>query len=187
VEKVEWDAAFRFYAQVVQDYSWKLLTYPEDVVAPFSGIAATLEQHSGWTITHGLAEQFFDWALLWVPLGQTKRRPPPRSSLISPFPSWPWVGWVGPVSYNLAYIDALVDLKTFVTDWEIEEAYTPIHSSINTEEKAPDPGLIFRKILRRLCSDTSLGHTSVLRPARQATIITPLKLFRDELGDRADF
>lgn len=135
VERSEWDAAFRFYAQVVQDYSWKLLTYPEDVVAAFSGIAATLEQHSGWTLTHGLAEQFFDWALLWIPLGGTIRRPQPRSSLISPFPSWSWVGWVGPVSYNLAYIDALVDLKTFVEDWKIEEEYTPVHDSTNTERK----------------------------------------------------
>ncbi|KAK3312227.1 heterokaryon incompatibility protein-domain-containing protein [Apodospora peruviana] len=149
VKEMEWDAAFRFYAQVVQDYSWKQLTYPDDVMAAFSGIAATLEQHSGWTITHGLSEQVFDWALLWIPLGGTKRRPQPRSSLVSSFPSWSWMGWVGPVSYNLAYIDALVDLRTFVTDWKIEEEYTPIQDSTTTGRKARDSWSAFRKMLRR--------------------------------------
>jgi len=137
VEKAEWDAAFRFYAQVIQDYSWKLLTFPEDVTAAFSGIAATLEQHSGWTITHGLAEELFDWALLWIPVGGMHRRPQPRSLSESPFPSWSWVGWVGPVSYNLAYVDALVDLKTFVTDWKIEQ-YSPVRNPTTSEtEQAP--------------------------------------------------
>jgi hypothetical protein len=121
IKRGDWDRAFGFYAEIIQEYSWKNLTFPEDIMSAFSGIATALETHSGWDITHGLLEQLIDWALLWTPVGAQRRRPPPHSGPLLQFPSWSWIGWIGPVTFNFAFESTLASLCSLLEDVEVEE------------------------------------------------------------------
>jgi hypothetical protein len=120
IRKKDWDRGFGFYAEIIQEYSWKGLSYPEDVMNAFTGILSALETHSGWNFTHGLPEQLIDWALLWVPAGRHERRPPPQSGPLLQFPSWSWIGWIGPITFNIAFGHELESLRSLLKEVEIE-------------------------------------------------------------------
>ncbi|CZR58486.1 uncharacterized protein PAC_08378 [Phialocephala subalpina] len=120
IERKDWDRGFAFYAELIQEYSWKALSYPEDIINAFSGLLNALETHSGWNLTHGLPEQMIDWALLWIPVGLHQRRPPPRSGQLLQFPSWSWIGWIGPITFNLAYDNALLPLSSLLEEVQLE-------------------------------------------------------------------
>ena len=36
IQLKDWDRGFEFYAELIQEYSWKVLSFPEDVVIAFS-------------------------------------------------------------------------------------------------------------------------------------------------------
>jgi len=128
IREEDWDRGFGFYAEIIQEYSWKLLTYPEDVTKALSGMLGALEQHSGWTFAHCLPEQLLDWALLWVPAGSHQRRPAPPSGPILRFPSWSWIGWVGPITFNLNFGHTLKPLNSLLSNVEIESVGETISS-----------------------------------------------------------
>jgi hypothetical protein len=120
IRERDWDRGFGFYAEIIQEYSWKRLTYPEDVMNAFSGMLSALEQHTGWSFTHNLPEELIDWALLWIPAGHHQRRPPPQSGPLLQFPSWSWTGWLGPITFNLAFGYALDILFSLLKEVEVE-------------------------------------------------------------------
>lgn len=42
------------YAQLVCEYSWKKLSYPEDAIDAFAGILSVMEDNFGWEFCYGI-------------------------------------------------------------------------------------------------------------------------------------
>jgi hypothetical protein len=83
----------RRYAQHVDAYAMRQLTFQSDALNAFAGIGKALAASMGVTrIFYAMPAVVFDWAMLWtgsIRLKNLKRR--------SGFPSWAWVGWEGDV------------------------------------------------------------------------------------------
>jgi hypothetical protein len=89
---------FDLYSMYVFEYTQRNLTYQADAQAAFLGVLQSLLSDFGSQFIHGLPEAEIDAALLWSPVGFNTRRcdPVTKNPL---FPSWSWLGWVGPVAY----------------------------------------------------------------------------------------
>ena len=83
------------FANVVQMYTSRSLSYSKDIVAAFKGIGNLICTALGGTLTHCLPSSHFDWALLWEAYNAPTRRSISVGS--DPFPSWSWCGWQGEV------------------------------------------------------------------------------------------
>jgi hypothetical protein len=82
------------YMDIVKAYNKRHFTYPEDALAAFAGVTASLDHIYDGGFLCGLPEMFFDVGLLWsndVPL---ERRFPVRPDAAT-LPSWSWAGWQG--------------------------------------------------------------------------------------------
>ena len=77
------------FPQILQDYTSRALTYPQDALEAFSGIASFLSRTIDTRFFWGLPLRFFEQALLF------RRNPDSQRPLVrrNPFPSWSWVGW----------------------------------------------------------------------------------------------
>jgi hypothetical protein len=77
------------WGMLVEDYSSRDLTYPQDAARAFAGATEIIGATFPDGIIHGLPLFFFDIAMLWVPLSyhvnDTTRR--------AEGPSWSWTGW----------------------------------------------------------------------------------------------
>jgi hypothetical protein len=96
------DEFWRTYTQLVRQYSSRSLSYNVDILHAFAGIITVLNRHTPSDFAQGLPLRFVDVALFWYQRGRLERRYTGSAALSSPtmdFPSWSWVGWVGPVSY----------------------------------------------------------------------------------------
>jgi hypothetical protein len=89
------------YEELVQMYTRRDLSYPEDILDAFSGVA--IQQTTMYkpgapreNFVYGIPEDFFHIALFWEPQEVLQRR---RCSTAKGqyFPSWSWIGWIGPV------------------------------------------------------------------------------------------
>ena len=81
---------------LVSAYLKRWLTYDEDILRAFTGILGALDSSMSEGFHFGLPQQFFDAALLWVPVKPLTRREDLRNDLARPaFPSWSWAGWKG--------------------------------------------------------------------------------------------
>jgi len=87
------------YKKLVRNYSRRSLTYTEDILNAISGIFRSVAIFRLHNFVYGLPESYFDWALLWQPMGPLHRRSGATASG-QMFPSWSWTGWVGPVGYT---------------------------------------------------------------------------------------
>ncbi|RYP63951.1 hypothetical protein DL769_006829 [Monosporascus sp. CRB-8-3] len=72
---------------LIQEYSARVLSYDTDVYSAFAGVARQLSLRMNTNFVHGIPARYFDWFLLWEPLGDQV----PRLTA----PSWSWAGWVG--------------------------------------------------------------------------------------------
>ena len=82
----------------VESYTKRKLSYPTDILHAFSGILRALQERFEGRILSGLPAAVLDITLLWVPMQTLSRR---QSSPTLIFPSWSWVGWIGPVRYRI--------------------------------------------------------------------------------------
>jgi hypothetical protein len=89
------------YDELVQMYTRRDLSYPEDILDAFSGVA--IQQTTMYkpgaprgNFVYGLPEDFFHLALFWEPQYVLQRRRG-SSGKGQYFPSWSWIGWIGPV------------------------------------------------------------------------------------------
>jgi hypothetical protein len=89
---------FDNYSMYVFEYTRQSLTYQADVLTAFLGILQHLQIKLLCQFIHGLPEGEFDAALLWSPVGPSIRRCDPETKQPL-FPSWSWLGWVGPAAY----------------------------------------------------------------------------------------
>jgi hypothetical protein len=85
---------WEIYAIAVEEYSKRSITDPLDKLRAFTGILNFLRRPLRGAFFCGLPANLFDVALLWKQLG-----PSTRSE--GSFPSWSWIGWDGPVMYEL--------------------------------------------------------------------------------------
>ena len=100
----------------VSEYTQRVLTFPSDIGRAFLGIERKLESFFRDSFVYGLPGTEFDAALLWTPIGRSKRREDLGPGMSS-FPSWSWQGWEGHAAYP----------------WAIEREY-----SISTDESPPE-------------------------------------------------
>lgn len=87
---------FLQYASLVEQYSQRQLSNPNDILNAFLGIVAVLRHNWGTTFTCGIPSSLFHDALLWFPACDCLVR---RKSGERTFPSWSWTGWQGGVQY----------------------------------------------------------------------------------------
>jgi hypothetical protein len=98
---------FKTYTKLVRNYTRRFLSDETDYLHAFSGIEDMVQSLYGMTLLWGLPIEAFETALFWVPLeGKKFQRRQVRHTDQSngsirqiPFPSWSWIGWIGPVGY----------------------------------------------------------------------------------------
>lgn len=94
----------RIYRNLVEEFSRRQLTNESDGLDAFAGVLRALERCTLYTFRWGLPAALLGTALSWpCESSGVRRRSNPctlRSShglyTLCPFPSWSWVGWVGP-------------------------------------------------------------------------------------------
>jgi hypothetical protein len=123
----DFEGIFSLYAQLVCEYSWKKLSYPEDVVDAFTGILSIMESNFGWKFSHGIPtepREALERALFWVPYRAQSKLERSESSTSVFFPTWSWAAWTGAVDFwpvlrprgpNQMFIDPPPELKTLVS------------------------------------------------------------------------
>lgn len=91
---------FNSYACAVDDYSKRKLTFWGDKLDAFRGFGDLL---AVGTLSFGLPNRFFSWALLWKPLQPTDAEDLERHWQLtsSAFPSWTWASTRSGVSFAL--------------------------------------------------------------------------------------
>ncbi|KAH6705438.1 heterokaryon incompatibility protein-domain-containing protein [Leptodontidium sp. MPI-SDFR-AT-0119] len=147
-------SAMETFISVVCQYTARTLSLPSDIENAFLGIQSFMTRKLGWRFIAGLPDGVFDWALLWVPKGQLKRRSwiDGRGKEVRP-PSWSWMGWEGQVSFACyTYLHRVFFLRirpridSFVTrirEERIEVYREPSelwHSDIEVSKDIHDPG-----------------------------------------------
>jgi hypothetical protein len=85
------------YKILVEDYTIRNMTHQADVVKALAGILRAMISSRAEKYICGIPSSMLEWGLLWQPQGPLIRRG--TSSTGKLFPSWSWVGWIGPVKY----------------------------------------------------------------------------------------
>jgi hypothetical protein len=88
---------FEKYAEVVQEYTGRQISFHEDAQNAISGVLTSFRSWFRGEFKFGLPQTELDQALLWYPKGDVMRRTDQSGKQL--FPSWSWVGWVGPCQY----------------------------------------------------------------------------------------
>ncbi|RFU32754.1 hypothetical protein B7463_g3573, partial [Scytalidium lignicola] len=88
---------FQIYADCVDEYLGRDLTFPGDVMNGFAGLMSFLEDKYDWRFCWGIPDENFALGLLWDGAHGVvmKRRDAGRDEKGRLFPSWSWTGWVG--------------------------------------------------------------------------------------------
>ncbi|KAI0883551.1 HET-domain-containing protein [Annulohypoxylon maeteangense] len=82
---------------IIMTYNTKDLTFPEDALFAFSGIASALSSTYYGGFVSGLPVLLFHIGLLWKPTSILSRRTPKRPGERTCLPSWSWAGWKGSI------------------------------------------------------------------------------------------
>ena len=85
---------FRWYEEIIAEYTAKRMGYPEDILNAFTGIQTEMSCMFDWSFVAGLPSSLLDLALLWTPVTTIERRITDLQQ-----PSWSWSGWIGRVRY----------------------------------------------------------------------------------------
>lgn len=91
---------------IIKELNHRELTYEEDRLPAFSGLASALSLSFVGGFISGLPKVFFDDALLWEPSGMMERRKISHRdghmhmTYTSSLPSWSWVGWTPNIDYK---------------------------------------------------------------------------------------
>lgn len=138
---------------LLSNYNNRDLTYPEDALNAFAGIAYICSPAFAGGFISGLPTAIFDVALLWQPeSAKFRRRIAKIQNTNYCLPSWSWAGWAGPVHMQCA--SAADFLKRTPTGeanalnchikrhlhWKYHESIdsvgTPIHTSVLNDKDA---------------------------------------------------
>jgi hypothetical protein len=107
------------YHTLVRDFTVRQLSYESDGLNAVTGVLRNFGRgiHEGFLC--GLpVSTLFEYGMLWYVSATINRRGPSQSG--TPFPSWSWVGWTGPVDWN--FYDKVADLldARIITEWSLE-------------------------------------------------------------------
>ncbi|GAP88534.1 putative heterokaryon incompatibility protein [Rosellinia necatrix] len=96
-------------SDIASDFCTKKLTYPEDTLFAFSGIASALSRFFEGGFVSGLPVSIFYIGLLWQPTSTVRRKSPKKMTEDTCLPSWSWGGWEGAISVLAVGTDYLKD------------------------------------------------------------------------------
>jgi hypothetical protein len=102
---------FLAYAELVTQYSSRVLTYNYDILNAFSGVLNAKGKEWDWDFLQGIPLQSFYLALLWDCSELDQDRIYKHHSG-EKLPSWSWAGWSGAKYYALA--ESVGELSNFV-------------------------------------------------------------------------
>jgi ankyrin repeat protein len=94
------DVPFSMYIEMISLYNSRDLTYPQDILAAFSGVLNSLTCRFPSGFVCGLPQMYLDVALLWQPFRKAQRRVTKdggSTAASKNLPSWSWCGWKCPV------------------------------------------------------------------------------------------
>ncbi|KAF5869953.1 putative heterokaryon incompatibility protein [Botrytis fragariae] len=77
---------------LLREFNQKVLTFPNDALAAFSGIQWGLSQIFEGGLLYGIPELFFEIGLMWNPIGVGERRHSTEKEILQ-LPSWSFLGW----------------------------------------------------------------------------------------------
>jgi len=101
------ESAWKLYNEVIASYTKREPTYKSGTLFAISGVLKVFSRYCDDAFICGLPEELFSCALLWQPLGSSKRD---RN-----WPSWSWAGWTGSVrSLATGTIEGGTGPRTFV-------------------------------------------------------------------------
>lgn len=90
-------STFKEYAQLVQQYSSRQISYDFEILNAVAGLSHVLELCFKGPMRQGLPQTLLDAAILWRPAERLASRD------CSAIPSWSWAGWRGEVKYPSAF------------------------------------------------------------------------------------
>ncbi|KAK4442799.1 heterokaryon incompatibility protein-domain-containing protein [Podospora aff. communis PSN243] len=109
---------FGFYEFLVQSYTARTLgREDDDMLSAFFGISSRLESLCHQSMAAAIPLRAFHRALLFVPRRDSLSRR--RIVAGKNYPSWSWLGWRGPVTYDFAGSHSMTDmyvLKNLISD-----------------------------------------------------------------------
>lgn len=123
-ERVNSSDLFQAYSVIVQGFSERELSYPEDVERAFAGIASILRRIDGNELFAGIPSILLPHALLWTP--RTTTEVPKRSSAAE-YMSYSWYSCANGVTYFPLEGERVIGdsrLKTLTTS--IVTEFTPV-------------------------------------------------------------
>jgi hypothetical protein len=103
------------YCKAVEFYSIRQLTHSEDILAAFNAFMTVQGRAMKSSFLFGIPELFLSSMLCWGH-GQSafntgerriqQRRTDRQGNILKAFPSWSWVGWLGPINMHPAADDS---------------------------------------------------------------------------------
>ncbi|KAI1762084.1 HET-domain-containing protein [Hypoxylon sp. FL1150] len=81
-------------SKIITEYNTMELTFPEDALLAFSGIASALGRTYNGLIS-GIPVSLFHIGLLWQPVRTLRQRIPKHPKVDPCLPTWSWAGWEG--------------------------------------------------------------------------------------------
>jgi hypothetical protein len=139
-------APFGRYMNLVEEYSWRTLSFEKDALDAFTGIFNILKPDLGEFI-FGLPETAFHAALLWhfrfgePAVRRMESNTPNGEVVVLHFPSWSWVGWKNRIEYQRLPVplDICVTSEVVFHHWNSDRCIHTIpgigHASTDVEDK----------------------------------------------------
>lgn len=127
-----WPQTWIMYADIVQDFMARDMTFPSDILHAFKGVAQVLHALTAWDMPNGMAYDVLDYALLWRPNGVIRRRfernGNPSSAMNGSrenlaIPTYAWAAWKGPISYQ----PHTFTLRSLISRFETQAGKRTVH------------------------------------------------------------
>jgi hypothetical protein len=121
-----------YLAQLIEAYSARNLTYPNDISNAFAGIEDMVRQDWKMNLTFGLSQPSMAISLLWAGGILTRREG---------FPSWSWMGWIGKIICVTDSVDGAVWtsrsswIKWYVRSWSMLVPFIQNHTSLQPSKR----------------------------------------------------
>ncbi|MCJ1275526.1 hypothetical protein MMC21_003329 [Puttea exsequens] len=103
----QWPQTWEMYAEIVENYTARNMTFPTDILAAFRGVAQVMHTLTAWDMPNCLPTDVLDYALLWRPRGEIRRRFSQNKICLGAgdqkelqLPTYAWAAWTGNITYQ---------------------------------------------------------------------------------------
>ena len=118
-----WGTITQAYAKLVNSYTERELSFPEDILNAFAGFASYFDRCCGGSSIYGLPAAILDLALLWAAHSKITRREtliPDVHGNRARAPSWSWAGWAGRFENDMAQMSGIaIRLVSFIEEFKL--------------------------------------------------------------------